>query len=112
MNSHKGIHGDTCQFENPEWKPLLDLASDHIDDFMWMCEIELEDGTRLHAYKHWWTRRYIHLTGDGRAFVYLWDESQCEDARYEEADPQEILALVLPDAEEADHIRSLSASSS
>ena len=34
---------------------------------MWMFEVELEDGRKLHAYKHWWTRGYIHLTLDGRA---------------------------------------------
>jgi hypothetical protein len=30
----------------------------------------MEDGRRLHAYKHIDTRRYVHLCEDGTAFVY------------------------------------------
>lgn len=37
---------------------------------MWIREIELADGSALHAYKHVSTRRYFHLTEDGRAFAY------------------------------------------
>jgi hypothetical protein len=37
---------------------------------MWMHEVQLTDGTRIHAYKHWVTRRYMHLAADGRAFEY------------------------------------------
>lgn len=47
----------------PEWEPLLNFAPDHIDDFMWMYSVDLKDGTRLQAYKHYWTRRYLHLDG-------------------------------------------------
>lgn len=36
--------------------------------FMWMDESELEDGSPLHAYKHTYTRRYLYLTEDGRAY--------------------------------------------
>jgi hypothetical protein len=38
-----------------------------------MFEVELADGTRLHAYKHASTRCYLHLDATGRAFHY--DES-------------------------------------
>jgi hypothetical protein len=38
--------------ETPNWKPLLDLEPDHVDDFMWMFEVELDGGARIHAYKH------------------------------------------------------------
>jgi hypothetical protein len=34
-----------------------------------MHEVELTDGTSLHAYKHIDTRRYVHLASDGTAFA-------------------------------------------
>ncbi len=33
--------------------------------------IELEDGTVVNAYKHRWTRQYLHLAGSCRAFRYV-----------------------------------------
>lgn len=73
---------DTCE---PDWAPLLAVAPHHVDDFMWMFEVELADGTRLQAYKHYWTRRYMHLSSDRRAFVYIWNEDLNENGgRYEE----------------------------
>jgi hypothetical protein len=61
----------------PEWQPLLDLLAEAADDesrvlndFMWMHSVRLEDGRLLQAYKHYWTRRYVHLDSDGNAFVY------------------------------------------
>jgi hypothetical protein len=85
----------TCPDE-PDWQPLRDLIHGLLDDFMYMFAVDLEDGTRLHAYKHYWTRRYLHLDSERRAFVYLWDES-CpgRDGRYEEVNPAWILDLVL-----------------
>ena len=72
-----------------------------------MFEVELSDGTRLHAYKHRWTRRYIHLTGDGRAFAYEWHERSegDEPAWYREVDPREHLNLVLPRGRRLDEYR-------
>lgn len=56
----------------PNWKPLLDLIGlELVDWFMWMYAIELADGSRVHAYKHRTTRRYLHLGEDGRAFAYI-----------------------------------------
>jgi hypothetical protein len=98
--------GRTCQFEKPVWEPLLAFAPEHIDDFMWMFEVELESGTRLHAYKHYWTRRYLHLSEDGRAFVYCWpDDPYTEDqpSWYREVDPEWLLSLVLADVEKLKH---------
>lgn len=43
------------------WPPLLELVPDYVPDFMWMYEVELEDGTVLQAYKHRWTRRYLYI---------------------------------------------------
>ncbi|HVO55019.1 MAG TPA: hypothetical protein VMT37_11470 [Solirubrobacterales bacterium] len=73
----------------PEWEPLLDLAPDHVDDFMWMYAAELEDGTRIQAYKHYWTRRYVFLDGNGRAYAYV------DRERYEERDATWLLAQAL-----------------
>ena len=36
-------------------------------------DVELDDGTVVNAYKHRWTRRYLHLSRDGRAFSYAYD---------------------------------------
>lgn len=86
------VRGELVQYETPNWDPLLELLAQYlVDDFMWMHEVELKNGTRLHAYKHRETRRYIHLSPDGRAFTF------CEDDHYrEEKDPRWLLDLVLP----------------
>lgn len=87
----------TEQYDKPEWEPLLELAAEHIDDFMWMFEVELESGLRLHAYKHVETRRYLHLDKEGRAFVYIRSEEIAPDApgSYREVDPKRLLDLAL-----------------
>jgi hypothetical protein len=54
--------------EDLNWEPLLDLAPDDIDAFMWMFEFDLNEWTPLQAYKHRGTRRYIYLDDAGRAF--------------------------------------------
>lgn len=66
----KPIAGEiVMRFDHPVWEPLLYLLGEDLTGgFMWMGEIRLADGTALHAYKHRDTRRYIHLTADGRAF--------------------------------------------
>lgn len=91
MYSTRGVRGRMLQGDTPNWKPLLDLAPHHVDDFMWMFEVELEHGARVQAYKHWWTRRYLHLDFEGRAFIYDGD-----DDRYQEVAPSWLLDLVLP----------------
>jgi hypothetical protein len=70
--------GNVVNYEQPIWEPLLGLARIYIDEFMWMCEIELDNGTHLQAYKHSWTRRYLYLDGEGNAWFYR------EDERYEQ----------------------------
>jgi hypothetical protein len=89
MFQRQAYKGRFVQCETPVWQPLLDLAPEHIDDFMWMCELELESGLHLHAFKHSWTRWYLHLDIEGRAFVYQ------EDEKYGEADPDLLLKRVL-----------------
>ena len=73
----------------PEWEPLLNFAPDHVIDFMWMFTVVLTDGTRLQAYKHYWTRDYLHLDNEGRAFVYAGNE------RYEEVNPPWLFTRIL-----------------
>lgn len=70
--------GEYVNFDQPNWEPLLGLARIYVGEFMWMGEIELEHGVRLQSYKHWWTRRYIHLDSEGNAWFYR------EDGRYEQ----------------------------
>jgi hypothetical protein len=84
-----GIKGKLVDIWVPEWEPLLDLAPIHVADFMWMGSVELRDKTRLQLYKHYWTRDYLHLDGDGRAFVFIGDD------RYEEVGSAWLLGRVL-----------------
>jgi len=72
-------HGELTQYDTPDWDPLLKLLAEYlVADFMWMHEVELKDGTRLQAYKNRETRRYLHLTSDGRAFEYCGEEKYRE----------------------------------
>jgi hypothetical protein len=73
MPRNRTIRGTLGRVDRPVWQPLLDFVGEYlIGDFMWMCEIELEDGSVIHAYKHSATRRYLHLDEvDGRAFAYV-----------------------------------------
>lgn len=87
--SSKPIRGKLLPVDAPEWEPLLNFAPDHVVDFMWMGTIQLIDGTRIQAYKHYWTRDYLHLSEDGRAFVFL------PKTRYEDVNPPWLLMRVL-----------------
>lgn len=89
MPTRKAIRGRILKTHAPEWEPLLNLAPDHAGDFMWMGTVQLTDGTRLQAYKHYRTRDYLHLAEDGRAFVFV------PKTRYEEVNPPWLLMRVL-----------------
>jgi hypothetical protein len=89
MPRRKLRKGRMLSVGEPEWEPLLNFAPDHIVDFMWMYAVQLTDGTRVQAYKHYWTRNYLHLDDEGRAFVYVGKE------RYEEVNPPWLLHRVL-----------------
>lgn len=89
MPKKPGMRGRSLDVRAPEWEPILNLAPDHVDDFMWMCAVELADGTRLQVYKHYWTRNVVHLDREGRAFVYL------DLDRYEEVESAWLLSRVL-----------------
>jgi hypothetical protein len=96
MECERLIQGDFADQREPEWQPLLDLLADveapeAIDDFMWMFAVDLEDGRRLHAYKHFWTRRYIHLDGDGNSWAYT-------DEGYHQTTPRWHLEIARQDS--------------
>jgi len=97
MPRKRTISGTMLQHDDPVWEPLVAaVGGHHAVWFMWMCEVELVDGTRVHVYKHSSTRRSLHLDEDGRAFVYLGDK------QYREIDPEIIIDLVLNDFEPDD----------
>lgn len=89
MPRRKLRKGRAVRVEEPEWEPLLNFAPDHVGDFMLMYAVELTDGSRLQAYKHYWTRDYLHLDDEGRAFIYAGKD------RYEEVNPPWLLRQVL-----------------
>lgn len=69
--------GTVVQTDEPSWSALLTLLGDQLAGwFMWTHELRLEDGTRVDAFKHGATRRYIHVAPDLRAFKC------CSDGRY------------------------------
>lgn len=71
MDRFQAIDGRVIQDEAPDWAPLRAVVDGSLVEwFMWMYEVRLGDGSPLHAYKHVTTRRYLHLTADGRAFDY------------------------------------------
>jgi hypothetical protein len=82
--------GERSQGDHPTWEPLLTLVGDVlVGEFMWMFEIELADGAAVHAYKHIFTRRYLHIAEDGRTLVYT------TTGRYRPIDRYEALALAF-----------------
>ena len=76
MTSISSLRGSVVQTEVPMWSPLERvLGAALVGWFMWMHEIRLEDGTRLDAYKHIITRRYLHLTRNCTAYAPLVDSA-------------------------------------
>ena len=90
MEPNDAVRGASVQGREPVWEPLVDLVGEELaSTFMWMFEVALDDGRRLHAYKHIHTRRYLHLAQDGSAFTY-----RPEDW-YDPIDPGLLLQMVL-----------------
>lgn len=90
MVSKQVITGEFCHHDVPDWQPLYDLVGVKLADwFMWLGETELEDGNRVHSFKHITTREHLHLGVDGRAFEYI---SPC---RFREIDRRHALDLVF-----------------
>ena len=70
-----GLHPVWGQIDRPVWEPLLEAVGERLTGtFMWMQQLNLEDGSKVHAYKHSFTRRYLYLSEDGRAY----QEAPCE----------------------------------
>lgn len=70
-DSCAGFTASRRQHDVPVWEPLLEVLGERLTEgFMWMHEDQLEDGSSLHAYKHAFTRCYLHLTEDRRAFEW------------------------------------------
>ena len=87
------VHGTPVRFDNPVWEPLLELVGDYlINDFMWMCAIDLDDGSVIHAYKHSVTRHYVYV-GEAEARTFEWDG---EDG-YFLVDPRDAIEVVFRD---------------
>lgn len=95
------LKGEPLDIDEPDWGPLENVIEfDVCDDFMWMYAVDLEDGTRLHVYKHHWNRRSLHLGTGGQAFVYIWtlddpDFDPDAPSEYEEVQLHRVLAAVL-----------------
>jgi hypothetical protein len=82
--------GKFTERREPIWEPLLEVLPEDIDDFMWMGEVLLTDGTQIQLYKHYWTRRYLLFDLGGRTWI------QKDGDRYEEAeDPEWMVKLVF-----------------
>ena len=107
MPAARTLRGTLRQYERPVWQPLLDLVGEELVEwFMWMHEIELADQSALHAYKHVSTRRYLHLSEDGRAFSYR------SEAKYTEVAPCDAIdqafagwERLLPAPDDPDDVR-------
>lgn len=73
------IHGELLEEgDDPPWGALYAaLRPETLADFFtWMGDVELEDGTRVHVYRHLESRSFLHVTGDGRALIYVGGENQ------------------------------------
>ena len=58
--------------DEPDWGPLeAFLPEDLCGGFMWMNACEADGLGCVQAYKHSWTRRYLHLDADAQPYEYL-----------------------------------------
>jgi hypothetical protein len=90
MSDSKTIAGDMGQGDRPNWQPLEAMVGvDLAGEFMWMFQVDLADGTAVHAYKHICTRGYLHLGEDGRSFAFT------RSGRYRVVDPFDLLMAVF-----------------
>jgi hypothetical protein len=90
MSNSKTIAGEMGQGDRPSWEPLEAMVGAELaGEFMWMFQVDLADGTAVHAYKHIFTRRYLHLGEDGRTLVFT------RSGRYRTIDPFDLLMAVF-----------------
>ncbi|MEV4419500.1 hypothetical protein AB0L40_05915 [Patulibacter sp. NPDC049589] len=73
------VHGEFLEArDDPSWDVLYAaLRPETLADFFtWMGDLRLEDGTRVHVYRHLESRSFLHVTGDGRALIYVGGENR------------------------------------
>jgi hypothetical protein len=107
MSDNMSIVGQLGQCDRPDWEPLLALLGEGLaGEFMWMSQIDLADGTAVHAYKHARTRLYLHVGVDGRTMVFTLS------GRYRPVDPYDAIVaafdgweLLVDDRAEFDVLR-------
>jgi hypothetical protein len=89
MTKSTTIAGEMGQGDRPNWEPLEAMVGEQLaGEFMWMFQVDLADGTAVHAYKHIFTRRYLHLGEDGRTLAFM------RSGRYRTVDPFDLLMAV------------------
>jgi hypothetical protein len=90
MRNDEAIDGEMGQGDRPNWQPLEAMVGEQLaGEFMWMFQVDLADGTAVHAYKHILTRRYLHLGEDGRTLAFT------RSGRYRAVDPFDLLTAVF-----------------
>jgi hypothetical protein len=88
------IAGELGQGDRPNWEPLEAMVGEELaGEFMWMFQVDLADGAAVHAYKHIFTRRYLHIGEDGRTMAFTYS------GRYRAVDPFDLLMVVFEDWE-------------
>ena len=85
----RSIRGKLRPGATTDWTSLEKLLGGELcSHFMWMSGVDLEDGTRIDAYKHRWTRCYLHLSKEGRTYDYIWRDDDYDDGCYREVEPE------------------------
>jgi len=97
MSRHNRLRGTVVQSDLCRWAPLERVVGSELAQwFIWTHQIRLDDGTRLDAYKHVVTWRYLHLSEDGASFLL------CLDSTYRRADPAAAVATAFDGWDDAD----------
>lgn len=100
MRVARSLRGKIQRDATPDWSSLEDLlASPLCSQFTWMFKVDLEDGTRIDAYKHRWTRSYLHLSRDGRTYYVIWRDDEYDDASFREVEPDAAILAAFADSE-------------
>ena len=82
MDSEPIVGGSFCEPGRRDFTALEDLLRDVIvTRFVWLFEVELEDGSRMDIYRHRDTCRDLFVAEDGRTFDYAARD------KYREIDP-------------------------
>jgi len=85
------MQGTIGNVDQPVWHPLFELVGEKLggDWFMWMYEVRVTSGRRVHAYKHRWSRRYLFVDGCGDTYEYT------RAGRYRSVEPEAAVALAF-----------------